>query len=119
AALVAMIALWVSRRDWRAALVLVGFGASFLPWLLFPNRTMFLFYALPLLPFMILGITTTAGLVLGPREASDVRRLVGALSVGIYLIAVVLLFAYFYPILAAQVIPSADWRARMWFPGWI
>ncbi|MBX6389018.1 MAG: phospholipid carrier-dependent glycosyltransferase, partial [Frankia sp.] len=33
AALVAMIALWVSRRDWRAALVLVGFGASFLPWL--------------------------------------------------------------------------------------
>jgi dolichyl-phosphate-mannose--protein O-mannosyl transferase len=80
---------------------------------------MFFFYALPLLPFIVLGITATAGLVLGPREASDTRRLAGALAVGVYLIAVVLLFAYFYPILAAQQIPLSAWRARMWFPGWI
>ncbi|WP_157467522.1 dolichyl-phosphate-mannose--protein mannosyltransferase [Frankia sp. QA3] len=119
AALVAMLALWVSRRDWRAALVLVGFGSSFLPWLAFPNRTMFFFYALPLLPFLVLGITAAAGLALGPRAASDTRRLVGALSVGVYLIVVVLMFAYFYPILAAQVIPLDAWRARMWFPGWV
>lgn len=119
ASLVAMLALWVCRRDWRAALVLVGFATSFLPWLAFPSRTMFFFYALPLLPFMVLGITASVGLALGPREASDTRRLAGALSVGIYLIAVVLLFAYFYPILAAQQIPLSAWRNRMWFPGWI
>ncbi|WP_397313022.1 MULTISPECIES: dolichyl-phosphate-mannose--protein mannosyltransferase [Parafrankia] len=119
AALVAMIALWVVRRDWRAALVLVSFGTSFLPWLAFPNRTMFFFYALPLLPFMILGITACAGLVLGPREASDTRRLVGALIFGVYLIAVVLLFAYYYPILAWETIPLDDWRDRIWFPAWI
>ncbi|WP_462186359.1 MULTISPECIES: dolichyl-phosphate-mannose--protein mannosyltransferase [unclassified Frankia] len=119
AALVAMLAWWVSRRDWRAALVLVGFGSAFVPWLLLPNRTMFFFYALPSLPFLVLAITALAGLVLGPREASETRRLVGALSVGIYTIIVVLLFAYFYPILAAEVIPYSSWRARMWFPGWI
>ncbi|MBL7495980.1 phospholipid carrier-dependent glycosyltransferase [Frankia sp. CNm7] len=119
ACLVVMIAFWVTRRDWRAALVLVGFGASFLPWLLYPSRTMFFFYALPLLPFLVLGITAAAGLALGPREASDTRRLVGALSVGVYLIAVILLFAYFYPILSGQLIPLSAWRARMWFPGWI
>jgi dolichyl-phosphate-mannose--protein O-mannosyl transferase len=119
ACLVVMVGLWVTRRDWRAALVLVSFGASFLPWEAFPDRTMFFFYALPLLPFLVLGITTTLGLALGPREASDNRRLIGALTVGIYLIAVVLLFAYFYPILAAQQIPLSAWRARMWFPGWI
>ncbi|MEX5712451.1 phospholipid carrier-dependent glycosyltransferase [Parafrankia sp. FMc6] len=119
AALVAMLALWVSRRDWRAALVLVGFGSSFLPWLAFPNRTMFFFYALPSLPFLILGITASAGLALGPRDASDTRRMIGALSFGLYLAAVVLMFAYFYPILAAQTIPLSSWRDRMWFPGWI
>ncbi len=119
ASLVAMLVWWVTRRDWRAALVLVGFGSAFLPWLLFPNRTMFFFYALPCLPFLILGITSLAGLALGPRDASDTRRLTGALSVGVYTIIVVLLFAYFYPILAAQVIPYSSWRARMWFPGWI
>ncbi len=119
ACLVGMLAWWVTRRDWRAALVLVGFGSAFLPWLLFPNRTMFFFYALPCLPFLVLGITALAGLALGPREASDARRLTGALTVGVYTIVVVLLFAYFYPILAAQVIPYSSWRARMWFPGWI
>ncbi|MCM3883645.1 phospholipid carrier-dependent glycosyltransferase [Frankia sp. R82] len=119
AGLLAVLAWWVARRDWRAALVLVGFGSAFLPWLLFPARTMFFFYALPCLPFLILGITGLAGLALGSRDASDTRRLVGALSVGLYTIVVVLLFAYFYPILAAQVIPYSSWRARMWFPGWI
>jgi dolichyl-phosphate-mannose--protein O-mannosyl transferase len=119
ACLVVMIGLWVWRRDWRAALVVVSFATSFLPWELFPSRTMFLFYALPLLPFMVLGITATAGLVLGPREASDTRRLVGALTLGVYLIAVVLLFAYFYPILTDQMISLSGWRARMWFPGWV
>ncbi|WP_251080100.1 phospholipid carrier-dependent glycosyltransferase [Frankia sp. AgPm24] len=119
AGLLAVLAWWITRRDWRAALVLVGFGSAFLPWLLFPARTMFFFYALPCLPFLVLGLTGLAGLALGPRGASDTRRLVGALSVGLYTIVVVLLFAYFYPILAAQVIPYSSWRARMWFPGWI
>ncbi len=118
-ALLVMLGLWVSRRDWRAALVLVGFGSSFLPWLAFPNRTMFFFYAMPVLPFLVLGLTATAGLVLGPRDGSDTRRLIGALTVGVYAIVVVLMFVYFYPILAADVIPSSEWRARMWFPGWI
>jgi dolichyl-phosphate-mannose--protein O-mannosyl transferase len=114
-----MIVLWAWRRDWRAALVVVGFATSFLPWEAFPSRTMFFFYALPLLPFMVLGITATAGLVLGPREAGDRRRLAGALVVGVYLIATVILFAYFYPILSDQLIPLSGWRARMWFPGWV
>jgi dolichyl-phosphate-mannose--protein O-mannosyl transferase len=117
--LLVMLGLWASRRDWRAALVLVGFSSSFLPWLGFPDRTMFFFYAMPLLPFLVLGLTATAGLALGPRDGSDTRRLVGALSVGIYTIIVILLFVYFYPILAGELIPSAEWRARMWFPGWI
>ncbi|WP_250289964.1 phospholipid carrier-dependent glycosyltransferase [Frankia sp. CiP1_Cm_nod1] len=119
AALVGVLALWVSRRDWRAGLVLVGFATSFLPWLAFPNRTMFLFYALPLLPFLVLGLTALAGVALGPRTASDLRRLVGSLMVGVYAIVVVLLFVYFYPIMAAQVVPTSAWRVRMWFPGWI
>ncbi len=119
ACLLVMIGLWVCRRDWRAALAVVGFGTSFLPWELFPSRTMFLFYALPLLSFLVLGITATAGLALGPRNASATRRLVGVLTVGVYLIAVVLLFAYFYPIMTDQMISLSGWRARMWFPGWV
>lgn len=118
-ALVGTIGLWVARRDWRASLVVVGFGTSFLPWLLFPSRTMFIFYALPLLPFLVLAITAMAGIALGPRDAPESRRIGGALVVGAYVILVLVLFAYFYPILSAQVIPMSEWQARMWFPGWV
>ena len=31
----------------------------------------------------------------------------------------VALFAFFYPIYTAQVIPYAQWQLRMWFPSWI
>jgi dolichyl-phosphate-mannose-protein mannosyltransferase len=118
-ALVGTLALWVVRRDWRAALIMVSFVTSFVPWLAFPQRTMFFFYALPLLPFMVLGITAMAGLILGGRAITELRALVGALIVGVYAIIVVLLFVYFYPILANQMISIPAWRARMWFPGWI
>ena len=31
----------------------------------------------------------------------------------------VMLFFFFWPVLTAQVIPYAQWAARMWFPSWI
>jgi dolichyl-phosphate-mannose--protein O-mannosyl transferase len=29
------------------------------------------------------------------------------------------LFAFFYPLYTAQVIPYSQWQLRMWFPSWI
>jgi dolichyl-phosphate-mannose-protein mannosyltransferase len=118
-ATVAVAWRWVSRRDWRAGAVLVGMGAGLLPWLATPARTMFFFYALPALPFMILGLTLCAGLVLGPAHADPQRRLRGAVVVGAYVLLVIVNFFYLYPVLAAEVIPYVDWRSRMWLPSWI
>ena len=54
----------------------------------------------------------------GPVGAGRSGRVWSAL----YLVAVVILFFYFYPIMTAQVIPYTDWFAHMWWPigvGWI
>jgi len=53
------------------------------------------------------------------RARSAVRRTTGAAVAGAYLLAVLLNFAYLYPILSAQVIPYTQWLARMWYHGWI
>lgn len=40
-------------------------------------------------------------------------------SWGPYALLVILNFSCLYPVLAADVIPYVDWRARMWLPSWI
>ena len=118
--LLACVWLWASRQDWRAGalvpLVLVGV----LPWIRddLRDRTMFLFYALPAVPFMALATALVAGWILGGPAAPPMRRRWGALAVGLYVSLVVLAFMWFYPVLAAQTIPIGDWQGRIWFGSW-
>jgi dolichyl-phosphate-mannose--protein O-mannosyl transferase len=41
----------------------------------------------------------------------------GSLIAGVYVLAVLVLFWYFYPILTGQVIPYSDWLSHMWYQG--
>ncbi|HVF19770.1 MAG TPA: phospholipid carrier-dependent glycosyltransferase [Mycobacteriales bacterium] len=118
-AFVALAWAWVSKRDWRAAAILVTIGGTYLPWFLESDRTMFLFYALPLVPFMALALAYCAGMAIGRPEDSVRRRRIGAGFVGAYLALVVANFLYLYPILSSQVIPYSEWSERMLFKTWI
>ena len=113
--------LWIGRRDWRAPAVLVPVALGLAPWLLsdLKGRTMFLFYALPALPFLCLAITLCAGWALGGPDASPARRRNGAVALGVLVGLVVVNFFYLYPVLSAETIPYASWRSRMWFGSWI
>jgi len=115
-AMAAMVWLWVARRDWRAALILVTFLAGYLPWFWYDrsDRTMFLFYALPMVPFMVLAITMALGYVIG-RRTFGWRRMVGATVAGAYLLAVIINFAWLRPVLAGDVITYDQWHSRMLF----
>ncbi|MDP9408068.1 MAG: phospholipid carrier-dependent glycosyltransferase, partial [Actinomycetota bacterium] len=118
-ALVGVLGLWLARRDWRAAAVLAMTAALLVPWFALPDRTMFLFYALPALPFLVLGLVLLAGVALGPATASRRRRVVAATVVGAYVLLVAADTAYLLPVLTAETIPLSEWRERMWFPSWI
>jgi dolichyl-phosphate-mannose--protein O-mannosyl transferase len=85
-------------------------------WLPFVSRTKFDYYSLEFEPFLIICIVLCLGLILGSSR-SPVRRLVGSVVVGIYVIAVLVVFWYFYPILTGQVIPYSDWLSHMWYTG--
>ena len=121
-ALIGCTWLWASRRDWRAGSAVVLVAAGIVPWVRddLHHRTMFLFYALPSVPFMCLALALCAGWALGPLGTSRRRRVTAATAVGGYVALVVVNFAYFYPVLAAVTLPYASWYARMWFPtAWI
>ncbi|MCW2623262.1 MAG: phospholipid carrier-dependent glycosyltransferase [Frankiales bacterium] len=118
--LIALIWLWASKRDWRAGALVALVLTGIVPWFRddLHHRTMFLFYALPAVPFMALAAALVAGWALGGPDASPERRRWGAAGVGLYLALVVGVFAYFYPVLAAQTLDYQDWQDRMWFSSW-
>ena len=111
---------WLARRDWRAGAALLGVAAGWATWLPFVSRTKFYYYALEFEPFMIICIVLCLGLMIGPATARLPRRAIGAVIAGIYVLAVLIVFWYFYPVLSGKVIPYADWYAHMWYKtGWI
>jgi len=118
-AIVFCLAWWLTRRDWRAGAAVLGVAAGWVSWLPFVSRTKFYYYALEFEPFIIICIVLCLGLILGSAAAVPWRRWLGSGLVGLYVVTVVILFWYFYPILSAKVIPYSDWLSHMWYSGWI
>ncbi len=122
-ALAALVWFGIARRDWRALAIGTGVVAGLLPWFYFAiadGRTMFSFYVLPALPFLILAVVYVLGAIMTPPTGvvagagrTD-RQLVGTIVAGVYVLLVALCFAYFHPIFVGQLIPYSDWSARMW-----
>jgi len=118
-ALVVLLFWWAGRRDWRAGAVLAGVGTGYLPWFMYPERTMFYFYAVSFEPFLVLALVYCLGLVLGRDTDPLWRRRSGLYLVALFVAGAVLLSAFFYPVWTAEVIPYQEWRYRMWMPSWI
>jgi dolichyl-phosphate-mannose-protein mannosyltransferase len=109
---------WIGRRDWRSGAVLIGIAAGWVPWLLYLNRTIFTFYTIVYVPFVVMALSMSLGTVLGPASASPARRRNGAIAVGVFLVLVIAAAWWFYPIWTGEVIPYDSWRLRMWMPTW-
>ncbi len=118
-ALVVVLAYWILGRDWRAGAILSGLAAGYLPWFAFQERTIYTFYAVAFVPWLVLAVTYVLGLILGSAQASQRRRRIGASLAGSYVVACVVMFFFFWPVYTAQVIPYAEWARRMWLPSWI
>lgn len=98
------------RRDWRAATLLVFLLGQYVPWLA-TSRPAFLFYTLPIVPFMTLALAYVGW---RSREESGLRWVPYAL-----LILAVLGFLFWYPILAGSEMSKDAWQLRIWSQRWI
>jgi dolichyl-phosphate-mannose-protein mannosyltransferase len=114
--------LWLLRQTLRleraALLVVGGFLAAWLPWVFYLERTVFQFYTVVMVPFMILGLTLglhhywRRGVKLGWQAKRESRIL-------ILLLAVVLTSVYFFSIWTGNATFDWVWRIQMLFPFWV
>ncbi|WP_411126016.1 dolichyl-phosphate-mannose--protein mannosyltransferase [Streptomyces sp. x-19] len=110
---------WLFRRDWRAGAIACGVAAGYLPWFLYQERTIFLFYAVVFVPFLCLALAMMIGAIIGPPGASERRRTLGAVGAGVLVLLIVWNFIYFYPLYTGMPIPKSAWHNRMWFDSWV
>ncbi|MGP4002584.1 dolichyl-phosphate-mannose--protein mannosyltransferase [Streptomyces sp. 8N706] len=114
-----MLYRWAFRRDWRAGAILCGIAAGWLPWFMYQERTIFLFYAVVFVPFLCLAVAMMIGAFLGPPGSSERRRALGAVGAGVLVLLIVWNFIYFFPLYTGQPLPVESWRNRMWLDTWV
>jgi len=124
--------LWriVARRDPAALTVAVAIAAGWGTWFINLDRTMFIFYMAPVVPFFVLAVVLVLQDVLGRDvhadggvegagdDAAVFRRQVGLGVVCGYVAVVAATFVFFWPVLTGQPLSHIEWMHRMWFPSW-
>ena len=109
-ALVAVALLqWTrGRRRLVTGFVVAAVGWHYLPWLLLTvgRPGVYLFYFLPVLPFLFLA----PGWAIASLESVR-SRLAAALATGVVALGV---FAWTYPLLTAAPLERSEWAVRMW-----
>jgi dolichyl-phosphate-mannose--protein O-mannosyl transferase len=118
-ALVWSAVCWVGKRDWRYGIVVVGTLVTWLPWVRYDQRPIFSYYAIVIEPFLILGAVMLLGEMLGRAPAGSIRRTVGAVAAGAVVVAVIVNFAWFWPIYTDGLLTQGQWLERIWFHIWI
>lgn len=108
----------VVRRDWRYAVVLVGYCAGFLPWFADIDRQMYFFYAVVMAPFLVLALALILGDILHKPNQNAERRTLGLMVVCGYVALVITNFAWMYPILTGLPISQGTWNLEIMLPSW-
>jgi len=115
AATIALIVLFVLRprggraRDWRFAIVLMAIAATYVPWLLYPERTIFQFYTVVMVPFLILALVLVLRLVAGRADDTFLRRANGQGVVAVFLVIAIGFAVFWYPLWTGMEVPYDFW----------
>ncbi len=113
------LVMWVGARDWRYGVAVIGVASTWLPWLLYDDRPIFIFYAIATLPFLVLALTLALGQIIGRDRGPTPRRTFGVIVAGSFVVLAMLTFAWFWPLWTDQLITRSEWLDRMWFHRWI
>ena len=104
---------WLRRSDHAADVVLLGFAATYVPWLLV-RRTSFLYYLTPLVPFLSIGVAWALQRLWRSSYPRAMRR--GAPVT--YLLTTFLTAALLLPVWIGLPIEHDHWRRLILIPGW-
>jgi dolichyl-phosphate-mannose--protein O-mannosyl transferase len=116
AALIYLIYRLIRYRNWRHGMILMGLAAGYLPWMLYAGRTIFTFYSIAFAPYLYLALAATFALIVGRPTDASYRRVRGLSLLAAFLIVVVIVSVFFYPLWTGMQIAFWYWQMHMWLP---
>ena len=117
AAAIFVLYRFIRTRHVAYAFVLTGIAATYVPWLLYPERTIFQFYTVVIAPFLVIAIALAVRDL--TRGQDPDRRLAWRRVVWTFLIAATVLSAFWYPVWTGVPVPYGFWRLHNWLPTWV
>ena len=104
---------------WSYGLVLLAIAAGWLPWFMYPERTIFQFYTIVFWPFMLIALVWMLRSLAGAKHSPIERRLAGGRLLIIFFVAAVILSAFWFPTINGIEVPYLFWQSHNWYPGWV
>jgi dolichyl-phosphate-mannose--protein O-mannosyl transferase len=139
AAVVLLVVALIRRRSgagFATGLVLTGLAVTYVPWLLYPSRTIFQFYTVTMLPFLVIALALALGRLARAREpqtlpdphpaeiayatrAAAAETRAWRTAVAVFLVVALLAAVFFLPLSTGFLEPYDLWRLHNWLPGWV
>ena len=105
-------------RNKGYALIVVAYIIQWLPWIVSP-RLSFEYHFFPNLVLIVFANTVLLERLWRLRYKVLTNIPAGKVAVGTFLVAYVLLFFFFFPVVAGVHITWDQWHARMWMQHWV
>lgn len=118
-ALVGLLFAFYLRANWISGALLAGVAAGWVPWLFFPERTIFTFYTIAFAPFLYMALAYAAYLMWQELAVLRGHRTKIKVLFAVLGSLILVLSIFFYPIWTAIPVPRDFWQLHMWMPSWI
>lgn len=106
------------QRNRGYLLLFVAYFVQWLPWIASP-RMLFEYHFFPNDAIILLADTVALKWVWDRAQDTPEHEQLARFGIGIFLLATLALFVYFYPVLAGSPLRWDAWESRMWFEHWI
>lgn len=116
AATLVLVWRFVKQRGVWEASVIAGIVAGFVPWL-FIARDQYFFYAIAILPFLIMAWVLVLSKMLDSWSSSPRPKLKRGIILS-YVGATILCGLFFLPLALHTPMPTWFWELHIWLPGW-
>lgn len=116
-ALILMLAFAINRRFSASLPIIAAFIAGWVPWLFFTKRTVFNFYSVVFIPYTVMALAILLYFLNSKIKSKlPIEKRWPAI---VFMVLVVAVAAYFYPLYVGGSISYDYWHMHMWLKSWI